>query len=80
MTILKAIIQFFSHSGYSALLLKQERNLAGNDEPVRALQKIGTTRFGTHWSAANALDPCLSSISNLVIAKKFKFKVFLIST
>jgi hypothetical protein len=75
MSILKGIIKHFSKSGYSATLLRKERNLAVEDEPVRALQKIGKTRFGTHWTAANALDPCLPHIRNLVSSKTIKFKV-----
>ncbi|KAG2070290.1 hypothetical protein BDR04DRAFT_1118473 [Suillus decipiens] len=54
--------------------LKFEHNLAGNDEPVKALEKIGKTCFGTYWTAANALDLCLPHIHNLVVAKSIKFK------
>lgn len=56
-------------------MLRKERNLAGDDEPVKALQKIGKTRFGTYWIASTALDPCMSSIRNLVQSKTIKFKV-----
>jgi len=59
MSLLKGIIKYFSKSGLSTALLRKERNLAGEDEPVKVLQKIGKTHFGTHWTAANALDPCL---------------------
>jgi hypothetical protein len=76
MTMLKALIKYFSKSSYATTLLRQQRNLAGDDEPVNALQKIGKTRFGTHWMAANALDPCLPSIRSLVLGGKIKFKVF----
>jgi hypothetical protein len=75
MSTLKGIIKYFSKSGYSTTILRKERNLAGDDEPVKALQKIGKTRFGTHWTAANALDPCLPNIRNLVANKVIKFKV-----
>jgi len=44
-------------------------------EPVKALQKIGKTRFGTNWTACVALEPCLSFIRSLVGAKIIKFKV-----
>ncbi|KAG2345131.1 hypothetical protein BDR05DRAFT_947067 [Suillus weaverae] len=54
------------------LKLKFERNIVGDDEPVKALKKIGKTHFGTHWTAANALDPCLPHIHNLVAAKTMK--------
>ena len=56
-------------------LLHKERNLAGDDELVKALQKVGKTRFGTHWTAACALDPCLPYIWNLVTSGSVKFKV-----
>jgi hypothetical protein len=79
MSMLKGIIKYFSKSGYSKTLLRKERNLAGEDEPVKALQKIGKTRFGTHWTAANALDPCLPNIRNLVVTKMIKFKVLFVS-
>ena len=75
MTMLRAIIKHFSKSSYATACLQRERNLAGNDAPVNALQKIGKTRFGTYWMAANALDPCLPSIRSLVIAGTIKFKV-----
>jgi hypothetical protein len=51
--------------------------MAGTDEPVNGLQKIGKTRFGTYWLVCNALDPCLLAICNLVIDKTIKFKVSL---
>jgi len=44
-------------------------------ELVKALQKIGKTRFGTNWTACVALEPCLSFIRGLVNAKIIKFKV-----
>ena len=75
MLILRGIIKYFSKSAYSTTLLRKERNLAGEDEPVKTLQKIGKARFGTHWTAANALDPCLPHMRNLVIARMIKFKV-----
>jgi hypothetical protein len=75
MSTLKAIIKFFSKSTIGATKLKEQRNMAGEDKPVKALQKIGKTRFGTHWTAANALDPCLGNIRQLVIEKTIRFKV-----
>ena len=53
--------------------------MAGTDEPVNGLQKIGKTRFGTYWLACAALDPCLLTILNLVADKTIKFKVILFS-
>jgi hypothetical protein len=44
-------------------------------ELVKALQKIGKTRFGTNWTACVALEPCLSFIRGLVGTKVIKFKV-----
>jgi len=72
---MKSIIQHFSKSSFSTTKLHEARNVAGNDEPVKALQKIGKTRFGTYWLASTALDPCLSAIRELVGAKVMKFKV-----
>ncbi|KAG2086372.1 ribonuclease H-like domain-containing protein [Suillus cothurnatus] len=77
MSMLKGIIKYFSKSMYSTTILRKERNLAGDDEPVKALEKIGKTRFGTYWTttAANALDPCLPHIRNLVVAKASKYQI-----
>jgi hypothetical protein len=75
LSMLKSIVRHFSHSSYATTMLRKDRNLAGEDMPVKALEKVGKTRFGTHWSAANALDPCLPNVRNLVIAKTIKFKV-----
>ena len=57
--------------------LKEQRNMAGEEiSSIKALQKIGKTRFGTHWTAANGLsNPCLSNIRQLVINKTIHFKV-----
>jgi hypothetical protein len=75
MSMLKGIMKYFSKSTYSTTLLRREQNLAGEDEPVKALQKIGKTRFGTHWTAASSLDPCLPNVRNLVVNRTIKFKV-----
>jgi hypothetical protein len=74
MSMLKAIIKFFSKSTHGTAKLREQRNMAGEDKPVKALQKIGKTRFGTHWNAANALDPCLGNIRQLVIDRTIHFK------
>jgi hypothetical protein len=47
-SMLKGIIKYFSKSGYSTTILWKEWNLAREDEPVKALQKIRKTWFGTH--------------------------------
>jgi len=54
--------------------------VAGNDEPVKALQKIGKTRFGTYWMAATSLEPCLPAIRKLVEEGVIKFKVWMLWT
>jgi len=72
---MKGILKHFSKSSFSTAKLREVRNIAGEDGPVNSLQKIGKTRFGTYWLAANALDPCLPKIRELVIAKTIKFKV-----
>ena len=76
MSMLKGIIKYFSKSGLSTALLRKERNLAKEDEPIKALQKIGKTCFRTHWTAANSLDPCLPHMWNLVISQKFLIKYY----
>ena len=60
---------------FAVAKLREVRNLAGTDEPVNGLQKIGKTRFGTYWLACTAIDPCLLFIRNLVIDQVIKFKV-----
>lgn len=71
---MKSLIKHFSKSSYSVTKLRKHRNLAGEDGPVNGLQKVGKTRFGTHWMAATALDPCLLAIRELVTIKTIKFK------
>lgn len=75
MSMLKGIIKHFSKSSISRALLIKQHNLAGKDKPVKVLKKIGKTRFGAHWTGANALNPCLPNIRNLVVSKEIKFKV-----
>ena len=65
----------FSKSSYAVAKLHDTQNLAGNDEPVNGLQKIGKTRFGMYWLACTSLDPCLPTIWTLVINKTIKFRV-----
>ena len=52
-------------------MLRKEHNVAGNDELVKALQKIGKTCF-----AATSLEPCLPAIRKLVEEGVIKFKVW----
>ncbi|KAF8154878.1 ribonuclease H-like domain-containing protein [Crassisporium funariophilum] len=71
---LKGLLKYFGKSSFAVAKLREVRNLAGTDEPVNGLQKIGKTCFGTYWLACTALDPCLLFICNLVINKVIKFK------
>jgi len=73
--LLKGLLKYFGKSSFAVAKLREARNMAGTDEPVNGLQKIGKTRFGTYWLACTALDPCLLPIRNLVIDKTIKFKV-----
>jgi hypothetical protein len=72
---LKGLLKYFGKSSFGVAKLREVRNLAGTDEPVNGLQKIGKTRFGTYWLACTALDPCLLFIRNLVTDQVIKFKV-----
>jgi hypothetical protein len=73
MKTLKAIITYFSHSIFARTLLRKNENQ--NGLPLPAIQKIGKTRFGTYWLAANSVKECLPRIRELVQAKEIKFKV-----
>ena len=75
MSNLKAVIKYFSKSGVGIAMLLKEHNLASDDEPMHMLKKIGKTDFGTHWTAANALEPCLPHIKTLVHNKSISFQV-----
>jgi hypothetical protein len=68
-------LKYFGKSSYGVAKLRGARNVAGSDEPVNGLQKIGKTRFGTYWLACTSLDPCLPALRGLVIDKVIKFKV-----
>ncbi|KIO04900.1 hypothetical protein M404DRAFT_142131 [Pisolithus tinctorius Marx 270] len=74
-SLLKAIVKHFSKSTISVAHLHKERQVEGDDHTVNGLQKIGKTRFGTHWSAAVSLQQCLTNIKTLVENKIVKFKV-----
>lgn len=73
-SLLKAIVKHFSKSTISVAHLRKERRVEGDDHTVNGLQKIGKTRFGTHWSAAVSLQQCLANIKTLVENKIVKFK------
>jgi len=68
-------LKYFSKSSFGTFKLHEVRTLGDGNGPVNSLQKIGKTRFGTHWLAAIAIDPCLPFIRDLVISKTIKFKV-----
>ncbi|KAJ3720671.1 hypothetical protein C8R42DRAFT_643053 [Lentinula raphanica] len=72
---MKTIVKFFSKSGLGVDLLIQERNIAGKDKPAMKLISIGRTQFGSHWSTAASLYPCLQAIRSLVWKQSIKFKV-----
>lgn len=72
---LKSIIKHFSRSTISANHLREEQRGDSKDEAIHGLQKIGKTRFGTHWSAAVSLEQNLPAIRALVERKIVKFKV-----
>lgn len=78
MSMLKGIIKHFSYSSHATTKLRNEGTSAG-EERIKALQKVGKTRFGTYWTSANALDPCLPHIRSLVVNKEIKFKVCICS-
>jgi hypothetical protein len=73
MKTLKAIIAYFSNSVFARTLLRKQEDQ--NDAPLPAIQKIGKTRFGSYWLAANLVKECLPRIRELVQAKEIKFKV-----
>ncbi|KAF9521628.1 hypothetical protein CPB83DRAFT_900472 [Crepidotus variabilis] len=72
--LMKGLIKYFSKSSKGCDALRTERNINGDDEPVKMLQKIGKTRFGTHWLGATSVEPCLSSLRKVVEKKIIKFK------
>jgi len=70
--ILKKTVTHFSKSTYSTAKLaelRQEHNITSG------LIKIGKTCFGTHWSAAVALEKCLPLIHQLVASNTIQIKV-----
>lgn len=78
LSMLKPIIRHFSKSTKSVAHLRKERRIGNEDEKVNMLQKIGKTRFGTHWLAAVSLEQCFPNIRHLVESKDIKFKVMVL--
>lgn len=74
-SLMKGIIKHFSKSSYSIAKLQEEYSKSNDGKTLKAFQKIGRTRFGTHWMAATSLDPTLESIRKLVMNGTMKFKV-----
>ncbi|CDO75802.1 hypothetical protein BN946_scf184934.g17 [Trametes cinnabarina] len=68
---MKKIIAHFSKSTFGRAMLQKE-----TEEGVRllALQKVGKTRFGSHWTAVQSLLPAMPRIRELVQSKEVKFK------
>ncbi|KAJ2983808.1 hypothetical protein NUW54_g10593 [Trametes sanguinea] len=71
MSDMKRIVSHFSKSTYGRAMLQQETD---SGRRLLGLQKVGKTRFGSHWSAAQSLLPALPRIRELVQAKEIKFK------
>ena len=59
----KKVISYFSHSTHNASRLTAMRQEAG---VARGLEKVGKTRFATHYWSALSVERNLSSISSLV--------------
>lgn len=64
---------YISKSTRARALLREQFKDGTADEKLNAIQKIGKTRFGTHWLAAHSVVQCLSNIRDLVRAKEIKF-------
>ena len=60
--ILKAILAYFGQSTYAKAHLRMQFKEGNNSEHVDVLQKIGKTRFSTHWSGANSLEKSLPQV------------------
>jgi len=73
--LMKNIIKYFSKSSFGTAHLASLNKLANPEEEIKKLQKVGGTQFGTHWTAAATLQPCLANIRTLAEMKTIKFKV-----
>lgn len=72
MTVLKTIMSHFSHSTLGRSLLNKE---VFSEDKIHALQKVGNTQFGSHYSAAASLLPAMEKMRELVQVKEIKFSV-----
>jgi hypothetical protein len=59
-------ITYFSHSSFATAQLRKECQVGKEDKTVLALQKVGRTRFGTHFNSAVALEAVLFNIHQMV--------------
>jgi hypothetical protein len=73
----KLIVKHFSKSTFSTSTLLKQTNIE-TGAPIKALQKIGKTRFGTHWTSGVAMDQALPNIRHMVLTGVIKFKVMFI--
>jgi len=73
--LMKNIIKYFSKSLFGTVHLASLNKLANPEEEIKKLQKVGGMQFGTHWTAAATLQPCLTNIWTLAETKTIKFKV-----
>ena len=74
---MKGIVKYFSKSSFGTANLANENQQNSPDEKIRKLQKVGRTQFGTHWTSATTLEPCLSNIRALAEHRTITFKVVL---
>ncbi|CDO74690.1 hypothetical protein BN946_scf184960.g4 [Trametes cinnabarina] len=68
---MKQIVAHFSKSTFGRAKLQQE---VDGEPRLHALQKVGKTRFGSHWTAAQSVLPALPRIRELVQNKEIKFR------
>ena len=59
----KKVVKYFSHSTYNASKLVEMRREIGI---ARGLEKVGKTRFATHYWSALSVERNISPISSLV--------------
>jgi len=75
---MKGIVKYFSKSSFGTANLANENRDDSSDTKYQKLQKVGRTRFGTHWTSATTLEPCLSNIRTLAENRVITFKVVLL--
>lgn len=75
---MKGIVKYFSKSSFGTANLANENQDDGSDRNFQKLQKVRCTQFGTHWTSATTLEPCLSNIRALAEHRVITFKVVLL--